>query len=111
MTTAARRPAWRWEATASSSCRLAERNRLAERRLVVRLLVLDAVALMRHITGAQIAPHHLQEAEAHQVGAERNAQIDDPARQFELRRGLIRIELVDIDGAERADDAGEQRTA
>ena len=56
-------------------------------------------------------PHHLQEAEAHQIGAERNAQIDDPTRPFELGRHLIRIELVDVDRAERADDAGEKRAA
>src|SRR5579864_8512760 len=101
MASAWRRTAWRWAATASSS------RRLAERRRIVRLHVIVAMAVMRHIAGAQIAPHHLQEAEAHQVGAERNAQIDHPAWPFEFRRDLVRIELVDIDGAERADDAGE----
>ena len=38
-------------------------------------------------------------------------EIDHPARPFELRRDLVGIELIDIDRAERADDAGEQRAA
>ena len=38
-------------------------------------------------------------------------QIDDPARPFELRRHLVGIEIVHVNGAERADHAGEQRTA
>ena len=47
-------------------------------------LIVAAVAMMRHDAGAQEAPHHLQKAEAHQIGAERDAQIDHPARPFEL---------------------------
>src|SRR5512135_797645 len=94
-------------AKARSSRRLAERRRwLFERRLIV-----DTMTLMRHEAGAQKTPHHLQKAETHQIRAERNAQIDDPARPLELRRHLIGIEIVDIDGTERADHAGEQRAA
>ena len=80
-------------------------------RFVVRRFVIDAVALVRNLAGAQEPPHHLKETETHQVGAERDAQIDDPARPFEFRRDLIRIELVNIGGAERADNAGKQRPA
>src|ERR1700691_1830593 len=90
-----------------SSRRLPER--LCYMRQILRRLVVDAVRLMRHDAGAQISPHHLEETVAHQVGAERDAQIDDPARPFELRRDLVWIKLVDVDGAERANHAGEQR--
>src|SRR3974377_863646 len=65
--------------------------------------------LMRHVPGHEEAPRPLQEAEAHEVGAERYAEINDPARPFELLRHLVGIKLVDIDGAERPADAGEQR--
>src|SRR5271156_2223169 len=98
---AAARPAWR-DAKARSPHRLGCR-----RRRIVRGLVVNAVAVMRHKARAQVAPHHLQETETHQEGTERDAQIDHPAWPFELRRDLVRIELVDIDGAQRADDAGE----
>src|ERR1700746_961837 len=94
-------------AKAGSSRRLAEHRR----RLLVRRLIVDAMTLMRHKTGAQKTPHHLQKAETHQIRAERNTHVNDPARPFELRRHLIGVEIVDIDGAERADYAGEQRAA
>ena len=79
---------------------------------VHRRLVFDAVVPgVGRVARLEEAVHHLQEAERHQVGAERDAQIDHPARPFELGRHLVGVELVDVDRAERADDAGEQRPA
>ncbi len=40
--------------------------------------------MVRQLAGAREGPCHLQEAEAHQVRAERNAQVDDPLRHFEV---------------------------
>src|ERR1700692_4818872 len=59
------------------------------------------MGIMRINAGAQEVPRHLQETETHQVGAERDAQIDHPTRPLEFRRHLIAIEFVNIDGAQR----------
>ena len=62
--------------------------------------------VMRQLAGAPERPRHLQEAEAHQVGAERHAQEDDPARHLHVGRDLLgRIEPDDEFGAHRADHA------
>jgi hypothetical protein len=83
-----------------------------------------AVVVMRQLAGAQEARRHLQEAEAHQVGAERHRRIDDPGRPFEVGRGrpfrqIARIQAKEIEDrvmcavlpdegrAQGADDAGE----
>ena len=86
-----------------------------------------AVVVVRQFAGADERQAHLQEAEAHQVGAERNGAVDDPGRPFEVGRGrafvesspmsmpssvedgVVRAVFPDEVGAERADDAGEQR--
>ena len=50
-------------------------------------------------------PCDLQEAEAHQVRAERDAQVDDPLRQLEVGRHRVGVRDVPDEGrAQRADD-------
>src|SRR5262249_5791470 len=66
---------------------------------------------MRDDAGREEAPCDLQEPEAHKIGTERNAQINDPARPFEFLRDLVGIKLIDVDSAEHADDASEQGAA
>src|SRR5439155_158905 len=66
--------------------------------------------VVRQLAGARERPHDLQEAEAHEIRAEGDAQIHDPLRQLEVGRG--RVGMCDVPheaGRERADDAGEQR--
>ena len=66
--------------------------------------------MVRQLAGARERPRDLQEAEAHQVGAERDAQIYDPLRQLEVRRRRVGVrDVPDEARRERADDAGEQR--
>src|SRR5947199_269617 len=45
--------------------------------------------MVRQFAGSPVGPHHLQEAEAHQIGAERNASVDHPTTQFEIARTLV----------------------
>jgi len=49
---------------------------------------------MRDEARPLITPHHLQKAEALQIGAERNAQIDHPARPLELLRHLVGVDVL-----------------
>src|SRR5258708_40179803 len=72
---------------------------------------LGGVRVMRDVAGAEESPSHLKEAEAHAIRAQRDAEIDHPARPFELLRFLVRVELIHLYGAERADDAGKQGPA
>src|SRR5690242_10591692 len=66
--------------------------------------------VVRQRARARERPRYLQEAEAHQVRAEGNAQVDDPLRQLEVGRSRVRMsDVPDEARAERADDAGEQR--
>ena len=66
--------------------------------------------MVRQLAGAQECPGDLQEAEAHQVGTERDAEVHEPLRYFEIGRDRIGVaDVPDEGGAERADDAGEQR--
>src|SRR5712692_6028151 len=68
--------------------------------------------VMRQFTRAPERPGHLQEAEAHQIRAERHAQKDDPARQFHVGRDLFGgVESDHKHGAHRSHDEGEQRPA
>src|SRR5256885_12517487 len=61
--------------------------------------------MMRQVAGSPVRPYHLQEAEAHQIRAERNAGIDQPARQFEIGRNLVGVhQLIDEFGAHGADE-------
>ena len=53
------------------------------------------VVVMRQLAGAQVVPGDLQEAEAHQIGAERNAEIDEPARHLEIGRDLVGVHQPD----------------
>ncbi len=67
---------------------------------------------MRQFAGAGKGPGDLQEPEAHQPGAERDRQIDDPHRRLQVVRHLAGLEhLHDEDRPERGDGAGEQRAA
>ena len=71
-----------------------------------------ARVVMRQLAGAPEPPGDLQEAEAHQIGAERHAQEDDPARHLQVGRDLVGgIKLDDELGAHGADDEGEERAA
>src|SRR5262245_22347755 len=76
-------------------------------------LVLNALrmTMVGQEAGTQKAPGNLEKAKAHEIGAKRYAEIDEPARPLEFRRDLIRVELVDIDRAQGSDDAGEQGAA
>ena len=79
----------------------------------VRLHALDMrFVVVRQRAGPEIEPRNLQEAEAHQAGAERDRQIDEPHRRFEIVRLLAGLEhLADEGGAEGCDHAGEERAA
>src|SRR5260370_188110 len=68
--------------------------------------------VMRQFTGPPERPCNLQEAKTHEVGAERDAAVDDPTRELEIGRDLIGgHQLNDELRAHRADDGGEQRSA
>src|ERR1700676_490426 len=68
--------------------------------------------MMRQLVGFPERPGDLQEAETHQIGAERNAEINEPARYLEIGRGLIgAVETEDEFSAHRADDRREQSAA
>ena len=43
-----------------------------------------AMVVVRQLAGLHEAPGHLQEAEAHQAGAQRHAQVDDPHRHLQV---------------------------
>src|SRR5579862_4417462 len=69
-----------------------------------------ARVMVRQLPGAPEADRDLDEAKAHEIGAERNGEIDDPHRDFEIGRRLIRLRhSEDERGAEAADDSGEYR--
>src|SRR6516164_2123609 len=42
------------------------------------------LAVMRQVAGPVVVPGHLQKAEAHQPGSQRDRRIDDPHRRFEI---------------------------
>ena len=68
--------------------------------------------MMRQFAGPEKSPGDLQEPEAHQIGAERDAGVDDPARQLQIGRDLVGAhQFEDEFAAHRADDEGEQRAA
>ena len=73
---------------------------------VFRLDTLDVGdVVVRQLTRAPERPGDLQEAEAHEVRAERDAQVDDPLRQLEVGRHRIGVrDVPDERGAQRADD-------
>ena len=97
----------RLPALTSAGCRLsAHRVGIDVLRLLDALDVRDV--MVRQLAGARERPRDLQEAEAHQVGAERDAQVDDPLRHLEVGRHRVGVRDVPDEGrAERADDAGE----
>src|SRR3984957_11247563 len=65
---------------------------------------------MRQLTGPEVMPADLKEAEAHQIEAERDAAVDDPARNLEIRRDLIGTHQFEYElRAHGADNRGEQR--
>src|SRR5437879_13440267 len=67
---------------------------------------------MRQLAGEEVIPRDLQEAEAHQIRAERNAEVDEPARYLEVRRYLVGIvKPVDELRAHGADHGGEEGAA
>src|SRR5215470_3033119 len=64
---------------------------------VLDVQVLDVRDLVvRQRARAPERPHHLQEAEAHQVRGERNAGIGDPGRHLEVGRGRTFGEVADV---------------
>ena len=68
--------------------------------------------VVRQFAGPVIEPRNLQEAEAHQPGAERDREVDDPHRRFQIVRLLAGLEhLGDERAAEARDHAGEERAA
>ena len=67
------------------------------------------VLVARQLAGPEEGPGDLQEAEAHQVGAERDGQVDDPDRDLQVRRGGVGVGHVpDEVGPEGPHQAGEQ---
>jgi hypothetical protein len=65
--------------------------------------------MMRQLAGAPKDPGHLQETKAHEERAAGDGQVDQPHRQFHVRRGRVRVrELPDKAGAEGADGAGKE---
>src|SRR6516165_3273025 len=86
-----------WESSTMSS-RAAKQSAASGAAPSCRGFILDPVRLMRHHAGLEEPPHHLQKTKAHEIGSERNAEIDDPAWPLELLRDLVGIKLVDVDG-------------
>jgi hypothetical protein len=84
-----------------------------QRRRDVGLHALDmALVVMRQMAGPVVGPRDLEEAEAHQARAERDRQIDEPHRRFQIVGLLPGVEhLLHEGGAEGGDHAGEQRAA
>src|ERR1700733_14261222 len=77
---------------------------------------LDAIdiggVVMRQFAGPEVLPAHLKEAEAHQIGTERNAGIDDPTRDLQVGRNLVGAhQLKDKLRTHGADERREQRAA
>ena len=72
-----------------------------------------ASSVMRQFAGPVEPPRDLEEAEAHQAGAERDRQIDDPHRHFEIVRLLAgrRTSGATKVAPNTAMIAGEQRAA
>jgi len=70
------------------------------------------LVMMRQIAGPVVGPADLEEAEAHQARAERDRQVDEPHRRFEIVGLLAGLEhLRNKGGAEGGDHAREQRAA
>src|SRR3954466_14024259 len=70
------------------------------------------VVVMRQLAGEEVIPGDLQEAEAHQIGAERDAEIDEPAGYLEVGRYLVgEVKAVDELRAHGADHGGEKGAA
>src|SRR3954454_22464598 len=70
------------------------------------------VVMMRKFAGAPKCEGDLQKPKAHQIGAERNAEVNQPARNFEIWRDLIGIHQSDHEfRAHRSDHRGKKRTA
>src|SRR5204863_5137565 len=70
------------------------------------------VIVARQLTAAAKRKGHLQEAEAHEVRAERHTQVNDPHRHFEVLRRLPDLSDVPHEiGPESANDGRKQRTA
>src|SRR5258705_7440957 len=70
------------------------------------------MVMMRQLAGTPIVERDLKKAEAHQVGAERNAEIDEPARNLEVGRDLVGVHQSDDElRAHGADQAGEKSAA
>src|SRR4029078_12175274 len=68
--------------------------------------------MMRQLAGAPERKGDLQETEAHQIGAERHAEEDDPARQLHVWPKMIgRVKLDYEFGAHGADDGREKSAA
>ena len=67
--------------------------------------------VLRQLARSRERPRDLQEAEAHQVRAERDREVDDPHRQLEhgARSGPSRRCASTSRAPERADDGGEER--
>ena len=88
----------------------------ARDRLGVKIVFFDALdvaaVMVRQLPGPEEPPSDLQEAEAHQSGAERNRGKDDPHSHFKIVRpdaGVI--DLPDKGAAEDRYRSGEQRAA
>src|SRR5882757_10649104 len=70
------------------------------------------MVMMRQLAGTPIVERDLKKAEAHQVGAERNAEIDEPARNLEVGRDLVGVHQSDDEfRAHGADHGGEESPA
>jgi hypothetical protein len=70
------------------------------------------VVMMRQLAREEVMVSDLQEAEAHQIGARGNAEIDEPARDLEIGRDLVGVHQSDHEfRAHGADHGGEERAA
>src|SRR5215213_4428693 len=71
-----------------------------------------SVVMVRQVTGAPERECDLQEPETHQIGAERDAKVDEPTRNFEIRGDLIGIHQPDHEfRAHCSDHRGEESPA
>src|SRR6266699_2699245 len=50
-----------------------------------------AKLIMRQFAGAPVSERDLEKAEAHQIRAQRNAEVDEPARNLEIGRHLVGV--------------------
>ena len=81
---------------------IAQRQSCQHVRILLVVQALDVTVVVGgQLAGAREAHHDLQEAVAHQEGAQRHRRIDDPGRPLEVGRGRPLEEVAGVAAEER----------